>query len=48
MATTLTWFEKITLYYSKGAWDKDRVHTVVGKVITAEEYKLITGEDYVA
>jgi len=41
-------FEKIKSYYDTGLWNKDRVHTVVGKKkgITAEEYEEITGESY--
>ena len=43
------WYEKIKSYYDKGLWSKTMVKNaaVKGK-ITAEEYKLITGEDYVA
>lgn len=45
-------FEKVRTYYNnylnglKPAWSKERVRNVVGKWITAEEYKIITGEDY--
>lgn len=41
-------FELIKGYYDSGLWTKQRVYNVVGKPtgITAEEYKLITGEDY--
>lgn len=41
-------FQKIKKNYDKGLWTKDMVYNVVGKTygITAEEYKLITGEDY--
>ena len=39
-------FEKIKEYYDKGFWSKSRVHNVVGKAITEEEYELITGEIY--
>jgi len=39
-------FEKVKNYYEAGLWNKTRVHAVVGKWITAEEYKEITGEDY--
>ena len=31
---------------SRPEWDKQRVWNVVGKVITAEDYKTITGEEY--
>lgn len=41
-------FNKVKNYYDKGLWSKARVHEAVGKWITAEEYKLITGEDYKA
>lgn len=41
-------FNKIKEYYDKGLWSKQRVYNVVGKVITPEEYRLITGEDYVS
>lgn len=39
-------FEKVKNYYNAGLWSKARVHAVVGKWITTEEYKEITGEDY--
>lgn len=39
-------FEKIKKYYEKGLWDINRVYNVVGKAITEEEYKLITGYVY--
>ncbi len=41
-------FEKVKDYYEKGLWSKERVYAVVGKWITAEEYKQITSEDYKA
>ena len=41
-------FTKVKLYYESGAWSKQKVHNVVNKWITPEEYKLITGEDYEA
>ncbi len=44
----MSWFEKISYYYSEGLWSKERVWNVVGKVLTAEEYELITGEAYTA
>lgn len=40
-------FSKVRMYYIKGLWDKQKVHDAVGVWITAEEYKLITGERYV-
>lgn len=43
------WNEKIKGYYDKGLWSKDMVkNSVVKGKITAEEHKLITGEDYTA
>ncbi len=44
----MSWFEKIKYYYEQDLWDKQRVRNVVGKVLTAEEYELITGEAYTA
>ncbi len=41
-------FDKIKCYYEAGLWSKKRVWNVVGKVLTAEEYKEITGEEYIA
>ena len=39
-------YEKVKGYFDAGRWSLDRVHSAVGKWITAEEYKEITGEDY--
>ena len=40
-------FEKIKMYYDKGVWDERRVRDAVAKgVITAEQFKTITGKDY--
>lgn len=39
-------FNKVKEYYDEGRWDITRVHNAVGRWITAEEYKEITGEDY--
>lgn len=39
-------FEQIEYWYATGMWSKEKVRNAVGKLITAEEYKLITGEDY--
>ena len=39
-------FEKVKGYYAKGLWSKARVQNAVGKWITAEEYREITGEEY--
>jgi len=42
-------FDKFKEYYDKGLWNKDRIYNVVGLRlgITEEEYKEITGEDYI-
>lgn len=42
----MTWAEKIKWYYNEGLWDIVRVKNVVGKVITEEEYREITGFTY--
>lgn len=42
----MSWFEKVKYYYDNELWDIKRVYNVVGKVITEEEYELITGEAY--
>ena len=39
-------FEKVKKYYDNEMWTKTRVYNAVGKWITEEEYKKITGEDY--
>jgi len=44
----MSWFDRIKFYYEQGLWDRQRVWNVVGKVLTAEEYELITGEAYTA
>lgn len=42
-------FEKIKLYYDKGLWNAKMIAMAVVKgVITAEQYKEITGLDYEA
>lgn len=42
-------FEKIKKFYDEGIYKKNHVKNFVKKgVITPEEYKEITGEDYVA
>lgn len=41
-------FEKIKYYYDNGLWNLQRVWNVVGKAITEEEYKEITGLEYPA
>lgn len=41
-------YEQIKEYYDHGFWNKEWVHDAVKKGnITAEQYKEITGEDYV-
>ena len=44
----MDWFYKVKYYYENGLWDIGRVKNVVGKVITAEDFKEITGLDYSA
>lgn len=40
-------FNLVKKYYEQGLWSKKRVHDAVLKSwITAEEYVLITGEEY--
>lgn len=44
----MNWYDKIKNYYDKGLWTKEQVKVAVEKCkITKEEYKEITGEDYV-
>lgn len=40
-------FEKVRKYYKNRLWDLKKVHDAVGRWITAEEFKTITGEEYV-
>lgn len=43
------WYKKIKSWYEAGYWTLTMVkNAVVKEKITAEEYKTITGEDYVA
>ena len=43
------WYERIKRFYSEGLWTKEQVAVAVRfKKITAEQYKEITNEDYVA
>ena len=44
----MSWFDRVKFYYEEGLWSIERVRNVVGKVLTAEEYKTITGEAYTA
>ena len=40
-------YEMLKNFYDEGLWDQERLKSAVSKNwITAEEYKLITGEDY--
>lgn len=36
-------FDKVKRYYESGLWDLKRLQAAVGKWITEEEYKEITG-----
>ena len=41
-------FERIKYFYDAGLWSSPMVKTAVRKgIITADQYKEITGEDYV-
>lgn len=44
----LDWCKYIKMYYDMGLYTNDDVKTFVPLHITADEYKAITGEDYVA
>lgn len=40
-------YDKIKRYYDDKLWSEERVYNMVGKgIITAEEYALITGNEY--
>ena len=42
------WYSKIKGWYESGWWTKSMVkNAVIKEKITADEYKEITGEDYV-
>lgn len=41
-------FSFIKSMYDRGRYTKEKVHSYVPKIITAEEYKTITGEEYAA
>ena len=41
-------YEKVKDYYEKGLWSLDRVKKAVGRWITPEEFKQITGTEYAA
>lgn len=38
--------DKIKYYYEVGLWNIDRMWNVVGKALTEEQYKEITGFEY--
>lgn len=40
-------FSTVKYFHDHELWSKSRVRNAVGRWITAEEYKIITGEDYV-
>lgn len=39
-------YEKVRKYYKNGLWDITRVKKAVGRWITKDEYKTITGMDF--
>lgn len=39
-------YNKVKSYYDNGFWSAAKVKNAVGRWITEDEYKLITGEDY--
>ena len=39
-------YEKVKKYYDSGRWTLAMVRNAVGKWITEEEFKEITGKDY--
>lgn len=39
-------YEDVKNYYIRGIWTKDMVRNAVGRWITAEEFKQITGDAY--
>lgn len=44
----MNWYEKIKSYYDRGLWTKEQVKKAVEmNKITQEQYKEITGEDYI-
>lgn len=40
-------YNDVKKYYDSGLWSKKRVQNAVGRWITSEEYKMITGEAYI-
>ncbi|ERH51651.1 XkdX family protein [Bacillus velezensis] len=43
----IDWFSDIKYFYEKKLWTKKQVFDVVGKRITPEQYKEITGDEYI-
>ncbi|MGR6677391.1 XkdX family protein [Bacillus velezensis] len=43
----IDWFSDIKYFYEKKLWTKEQVYNVVGKRITPEQYKEITGDEYI-
>ena len=39
-------FEQVASYYINKLWTKKQVRNAVGRWITEDEYKVITGEEY--
>lgn len=39
-------YQKVSNYYARKLWSIDRVYNAVGKWITKEEYREITGYEY--
>jgi|GEM_PF-6643876 len=39
-------FKKVQMYYKMGIYNKQIVKMLVWKLITSDEYELITGEKY--
>lgn len=42
----MSWYDRIKFYYENGLWSIDRVSDAVGKVITAQQFFEITGQEY--
>lgn len=40
-------YEKVKTYYEKKLWSFERVKNAVGRWITEEEFKFITGTEYI-
>lgn len=40
-------FEKVKGYYEQGLWSLEQVKNAVNRWITPEEYKQVTGEEFV-